>query len=170
MKTQDYTATILVDETPKQAFDAINNVRGWWSEEVEGGTEKLNNEFTYHYKDVHRCKMKLIEVIPGKKVVWLVLENYFDFTEDQTEWTGTKVSFEISEQDGKTQIRFAHLGLIPEFECFDICSNAWGGYINHSLRNLIATGKGQPNQKENETELLSESLERAAKHKSAPQH
>jgi hypothetical protein len=167
MENQDYTITFLVDQSPKRAFDAINNVRGWWSEEVEGGTEKLNDEFTYHYKDVHRCKMKLIEVIPDKKVVWLVLDNYFNFTEDQNEWTGTKISFEIAEKGGKTQIRFAHLGLAPEFECFEICSNAWAGYMSHSLPSLIATGKGQPNQKENETELISKSLSRVAKHKSA---
>jgi hypothetical protein len=162
MKNQDFTATILVDQTPKEAFDAVNNVRGWWSEEVEGGTEKLDDEFTYHYKDVHACKMRLIEVIPNEKVVWRVLDNYFKFTKDQTEWTGTKISFEIAEKEGKTQIRFVHLGLVPEFECFDICSNAWSGYINHSLHNLISKGMGQPNQKEGDTELISESLDRAS--------
>ena len=30
--------------------------------------------------------MKLIEVVPNKKVVWLVLDNHFNFTEDQSEW------------------------------------------------------------------------------------
>ncbi len=34
--------------------------------------------------------MKLIEVIPHKKVVWLVVENYFNFTEDKSEWKGYK--------------------------------------------------------------------------------
>ena len=33
-------------------------------------------------------------------------------------------------------------------ECFEACSDAWGGYIKGSLRSLIATGKGQPNVKE----------------------
>jgi len=148
MKTEDFTTTILVDQTPKQAFDAINNVRGWWSEEIEGGTDKLNDEFTYHYKDVHNCKMKLIEVVPDKKVVWLVMDNYFDFAKDQTEWTGTKISFEISKENNKTKIRFTHLGLVPEYECYDICKGAWTTYIQKSLRNLIETGKGQPNGKD----------------------
>lgn len=92
--------------------------------------------------------MKLTEVIPDKTVVWLVLDNYFNFTEDKTEWKGTKVIFEISQRENKTEIRFAHLGLVPEYECFDVCSNAWGTYINGSLRSLIATGKGRPNIKE----------------------
>ncbi|MBB6501196.1 SRPBCC domain-containing protein [Pedobacter cryoconitis] len=150
MNNQNFNIVLLVDQSPVEVFSAVNNVRGWWSEEIEGGTEKLNDEFTYHYKDVHNCRMKLIEVIPAKKVVWLVLNNYFNFTQDNNEWTGTKISFEISKQGDKTQMRFTHLGLLPGFECYDVCSNAWGGYINNSLYSLITTGKGQPNPKEHE--------------------
>jgi hypothetical protein len=150
MKTKDYTTSFTVDQTPEEAFRAIKNVRGWWSEEIEGSTDKLGDEFTYRYKDVHNCKMKLIEVIPHKKVVWLVVDNYFNFTKDKSEWKGTKITFEVSEKDNKTEIRFTHLGLVPEYECFDICSNAWGSYMNGSLRTLITTGKGQPNPKEKE--------------------
>lgn len=145
MTTKDFTTTLLVDQTPKETFQAINNVRGWWSEEIEGNTDKLNEEFRYHYEDVHRCKIKLIEVIPDKKVVWQVLDNYFKFTKDKSEWTGTKISFEISKQNNKTQIRFTHLGLVPEYECYDICKDAWTQYIQQSLFSLITTGKGQPN-------------------------
>jgi hypothetical protein len=143
-----FTTTILVDRTPEEAFNAINNVRGWWSEEIEGSTDKLNGEFTYHYKDVHRCKMKLIEFIPGKKVVWYVLDNYFKFTNDKSEWKDTKIIFDISTQDGKTKIQFTHVGLVPEYECYDICYNAWTNYIQNSLRSLITTGKGKPNGKD----------------------
>jgi hypothetical protein len=148
MNNQDFTTAILVTQPPKEAFNAITNVRGWWSEEIEGSADKLNDEFTYHYEDVHDCKMKLIEVIPGKKVVWLVVDNYFSFTKDKSEWKDTKISFDISKKGAKTQVRFTHLGLIPEYECFDVCSNGWRQYIQHSLFSLITTGKGQPNEKE----------------------
>lgn len=148
MKTADFTTTILVDQTPKATFDAINNVRGWWSEEIEGSTDKLHDVFLYHYKDIHVCKMKLVEVVPDKKVVWHVLDNHFSFTKDKTEWIDTKISFEISEKDNKTQLLFTHVGLVPEYECYDVCHDGWSNYINNSLRNLILTGKGQPNPKE----------------------
>jgi len=97
---------------------------------------------------VHRCKMKITEVIPGKKVVWRVLDNYFNFIEDKNEWKDTEISFEISRKGNKTEVRFTHVGLVPEYECFDVCSNAWGSYINGSLRSLITTGEGKPNLKE----------------------
>jgi uncharacterized protein YndB with AHSA1/START domain len=148
MSNQSYTTTILVDQSPEQVFNAITNVRGWWSEEVEGGTSKLNDEFLYHFKHVHVCKIKLTEVVPGKKVEWLVLENYFNFIKDQKEWKGTKMSFEISKKGDKTELLFTHHGLVPEYECYDICKDGWSNYINISLRNLIATGKGSPNAKE----------------------
>jgi len=151
MNTSDYTATIVVDQSPKEAFDAIINVRGWWSENIEGDTDKLNAEFTYQYQDVHRCRMKLIELIPNKKAVWLVTDNYFNFTKDKSEWKGTKLSFDISKKDGKTRIHFAHIGLVPEYECYDICSNAWSQYITQSLWSLITKGKGRPNVKEVKT-------------------
>lgn len=148
MSTSDFTTTLSVDQSPKEAFDAINNVRGWWSEEVEGNTNKLGDEFTYHYKDIHSCKMELIEVIPQKKVVWFVVDNYFKFTRDKSEWIGTKIIFEISQKENKTQIRFTHQGLVPEYECYNICRDAWSGYLLNSLAGLIRTGNGLPNRRE----------------------
>ena len=147
MTTTDFVSTLLVDQTPEEAFNAINNVRGWWSEEIEGSTDNLNEEFTYHYEDVHRSKMKIIELIPNKKVAWLVLDNYFNFTRDKSEWIGTKIIFDITEKGDKTEIRFTHEGLV-QYECFEICRDAWTNYIQKSLRNLITTGKGEPNGKD----------------------
>ena len=145
MTTKDFTTTILVDNNPEEVFDAINNVRGWWSEEIDGSTDKLNSEFDYHYEDVHRCKIRIVELVPNTKVVWSVLDNYFKFTKDKSEWKGTKIIFEIAEKDNKTEMRFTHQGLVPAYECYEICRDAWTGYIQKSLRNLITAGEGQPN-------------------------
>ncbi|MFD0361242.1 SRPBCC domain-containing protein [Nocardia sp. GCM10030253] len=156
MSDQNFTTTVTVDRTTAEAFDAINNVRGWWSEDIEGDTEKIGDEFFFNLEDVHRCKMKLTEVVPGEKVVWHVSDSWIDFIEDKTEWDDTEIVFEISEKDGETEIRFTHVGLVPAIECFDICSNAWGSYVTGSLRSLITTGKGDPSRKTDtfDTELL----------------
>ena len=148
MTSPNFSATISVDQTPEEAFKAVTNVRGWWSENIEGSTDKLGAEFTYRYKDAHYCKMKMTELVPGKRVVWHVLDNRFNFTKDEGEWKDTDVIFEIARKGDKTEIRFTHRGLVPEYACFDVCSNAWGSYINGSLRGLIATGNGKPNPKE----------------------
>ena len=145
MNSRNFTIALTLDQTPEKAFAAINNVRGWWSEEIEGNTDKSGAEFKYHFKDIHRCKLKITELVPGKKVVWHVLDNHFNFTKDKTEWKGTDIVFEISKKDGKTEVRFTHIGLVPEYECYDACKEGWGFYINTSLRDLITKGKGRPN-------------------------
>ena len=148
MANQSFTTVLSVDQTPEEVFDAINNVRGWWSENIEGNTRNLNSQFDYHYRNIHRCKMKIIESIPSKKIVWLVMDNYFKFTKDKSEWIDTKVIFEISKKEDKTEVRFTHQGLVPQYECYEVCNEAWGHFIQESLRALITTGKGQPSPRD----------------------
>jgi hypothetical protein len=150
MKNQNFTTTISVGQTPKEAFNAIKNFRAWWSEEIVGSTDKLNEVFFYHYKDIHLCKLKLIELIPDEKLFYQVLENEFSFTEDKNEWIDTRLVFIISSEGNKTKIRFTHEGLVPDYECYNVCFDAWITYIQKSLYNLITTGKGEPNTLEGE--------------------
>jgi hypothetical protein len=144
----DFSTTFAVQRTPQEAFEGITDVRGWWSQEVEGVTDRVGGEFEYHYKDVHRCTIRVTELVPGRKVAWRVLDNSFDFIEDQAEWKDTEVVFEIAPTEAGAEIRFTHVGLVPAYECYDVCSTAWAGYLGGSLRNLIDTGQGQPNPKE----------------------
>jgi uncharacterized protein YndB with AHSA1/START domain len=144
---QNYSTSFTVDQSPEEVFTAINNVRGWWSEEIEGRTDELG-EFKYQYQNIHRCTIKITELVPGKKVVWHIVDNYFNFVKDKGEWKDTDIVFEIAKKGDKTEVRFTHVGLVAAYECYDVCSDAWGTYINGSLRNLITEGKGKPNQNE----------------------
>ncbi len=144
MKNQNFTASFTVDQSPDEVFDAITNVPGWWSGEIEGDTNKRGAEFTYRYKDVHHSRQKITEFVPGKKIVWHVLDSQLSLLKDKSEWNGSDIVFDISEKGGKTEVRFTHAGLVPQFECYGSCSNAWGMLINGNLRKLITTGKSQP--------------------------
>jgi len=147
MENQNYTTAILVNKSPEKAFEAVNNVRGWWTENIKGNTQKLNNEFEVRFGDVHFSRQKLIEFIPDRKVVWLVTDSKLSFVKNQQEWTNTRIIFEVSESNGQTLVRFTHLGLVPEYECHEACSGAWSGYIHDSLKELIETGEGKPEPK-----------------------
>jgi quinol monooxygenase YgiN len=144
---QDYTTSFVVEQTPEEVFAALTNPRAWWSEDIDGTTDKFGALFYYHFKDIHRGTFKVTELVPGKKVTWHVVQNYFNFVKDMTEWTGTDLVFEIAPTDRGTEIRFTHVGLKPSEECYDVCHDSWGFYIG-SLRNLISTGSGQPNKGE----------------------
>lgn len=154
MENQDFIVTISVDKSPAEVFKAVTNVGGWWSEEIEGHTANQGDVFYYHFQDVHRCTIKLTEVVPNKKIVWEVLDNYFNFTQDKTEWIDNTISFDITQTDGHTTLKFTHHGLLPEYECYDICAKCWTEYISGSLFDLITKGRGQPNPKESEAQSV----------------
>ncbi|HEU5187944.1 MAG TPA: SRPBCC domain-containing protein [Candidatus Saccharimonadales bacterium] len=145
MNNQNYTATFMVDQSPEEVFKAVTNVRGWWGENVNGSTEKEGGEFVYEVPGVHRSVQKVTEVIPNKKVVWLVTESNMTFISDPKEWVGTRIVFTIAEENGKIKLTFVHEGLKPEVECYKFCKPAWDQYIKGSLYKLITTGEGTPN-------------------------
>jgi len=142
MNTQNFTTSFSVDQTPEETFAAITNVRGWWTGDIEGSTDTVGDEFSYRYPGAHYSKQKITELVANQRVVWRVVDSDLTGPDDPSEWTGTEISFDISRTDGRTEVRFSHLGLVPEFECFDSCSSAWGFYVNGSLRRLITTGEG----------------------------
>lgn len=148
MTPQNYTATFTVAQSPEQVFAAVTNPRGWWSEEIEGRTDTLGAEFEFHYKDLHRTTQKITELVPNQRVVWEVTESHIGFVADTNEWRGTKIVFEIARKGARTELRFTHVGLVPAMACYEDCSGAWGFYVNDSLRDLIATGSGNPNRKQ----------------------
>lgn len=143
MTARDFTFTLETKNSPEHVFRAIRDVRSWWSglysEEFSGETENLHDEFSFRAGEgAHYSRQKLVEVIPNKKVVWLITEGELSFIEKTDEWVGTRVIFEISEKNGKTQLVFTHEGLTPEVECYDSCAPAWSMYLKDKLLPLIS--------------------------------
>lgn len=137
----DLTHTITVDQTPEQVFAAITNVRGWWTGDITGKTAEVGDEFAYRYRDLHYSNQRVVEASPGRKVVWLVTDSNLSFVADKSEWTGTRIEFEITREGGRTQLRFTHVGLARGAQCFTDCFAAWGSYITGNLRRRIETGR-----------------------------
>ena len=145
MTTQDFTTTLLVPATPQQVFDAVIDVRGWWSEAIEGRTDQLGAEFSFRFEDLHRSTHLITERVPGRRVAWETVDAQINFVADKQEWNGTRVVFEIEPRGDQTELRFTHVGLVPAIECYGKCSRAWTFHVG-SLRALITTGRGQPNR------------------------
>jgi hypothetical protein len=147
MKKQDYTATILVKPTANKAFESINDVAAWWTENIDGSSEKLNDVFTVHFGEAF-VTMKIVESVMDKKVVWNVTDCYLHWLADKEEWKNTRMVFEISAEGDSTCIEFTHVGLTPQAECYDSCVKGWDQYIKDSLAKLINEGRGLPQRKQ----------------------
>src|SRR5690606_23998854 len=101
-----FTTTFTVSQPPEAVFEAINAPRNWWSGEFEGNSDKLGDEFTYRYRDLHFSKQRVTEFVPGKRVAWHVLESVLSFLEDKNEWAGTTITFDIARKGDKTELVF----------------------------------------------------------------
>lgn len=138
---KNFTTAFTVEQSPEAAFAAINDPRAWWSGQHEGDTSKVGDEFSYRYQDFHYSRQRVIELVPGKRVAWHVIDGRLNFVEDKTEWTGTTITFDIARKGDKTEVVFTHVGLKPAVECYDTCTDAWTSLIRGSLKQLIETGK-----------------------------
>jgi uncharacterized protein YndB with AHSA1/START domain len=152
MNDQSYTTVLSVERSPQEVFDAINDVRSWWNRNLEGASGAVGDEFVHHVEGIHRAQIAVTELVPGERVVWRVLDNWFSFIGDQREWKDTEIRFDIAGDDGTTEIRFTHVGLVPSDECYAVCETAWGHYIHNSLRRLIINGEGMPNSSPGEVD------------------
>jgi uncharacterized protein YndB with AHSA1/START domain len=142
MNSQTYTATIDVAKPPDHVFECIIDVSKWWGgKELEGSTRLLNDEFTIKHGDVHYSKQRMIEVVPGRRVVWLITESRLAWLENKHEWTDTRLVFEIAPRGEGAVLHFTHQGLVPERECHATCSEGWNLVIKDYLFNFIAEGR-----------------------------
>ncbi|MCD2421542.1 SRPBCC domain-containing protein [Niabella pedocola] len=139
-----YTTSIFVDASPQNVFEAINDIAGWWSENIEGEPGAPGGELFYHYRNAHLMKLKVVELKRDEKIVWFVKDNFFDFTQDDAGLKGTKIIFAIQREGDGTRLDFTHHGLVKECACYDICKSAWDELVGESLYQRITTGKGNP--------------------------
>ena len=129
--------SFVVDATPRQVFEAINDVPSWWTGDIQGESRRAGDEFVFRYKDIHRSWQRIVESIPGERVVWEVLDAHLSFARDPAEWKGTRMVFEIVPRGKRTELRFTHEGLSPECECFEQCVKGWTYYVGESLKNRV---------------------------------
>jgi hypothetical protein len=142
--TNSYSTSYVVDQSPDEVFAAILDVDAWWTGEIEGRADEVGATFTYRHPPQHESVQHVVELEPGRRVVWRVTDSHLSFANPPSEWTGTEIVFDLTPVGSGTELRFTHVGLVPEVDCFEACSSGWLHYASGSLRSLITTGKGLP--------------------------
>ena len=141
MKSSSYSTSFLSPESPENIFKTLTDVTEWWSgiysETIKGKSGKVGDEFTFKAGGgAHYTKQKLVEMVPGKKLVWVVEDSNLSFLEKTNEWDGTRIEFDLAKEGDLTKVTFSHDGLVPEMQGYDGCSDAWALYM-HKLREKL---------------------------------
>jgi len=144
MANHNYHTSITADISPHEAFDKIGRVPAWWGTDFQGQSRQVGDVFTVRFQSGDVYTIKTVEVVPEKKVVWQVIDSIRPSLKDQHEWIGTQIVWEISSRGTGTQIAMTHVGLVPDLECYDVCSQGWSFLVDKSLLNLITDNKGTP--------------------------
>ena len=142
-----YQQSLVIEAAPAAVYAALTTpqgLRGWWTQDCDVATQvggMLQFRFGPHYKH-----MRIEQLDPQREVRWLCTVAHIDvdrFTR-KDEWVGTQLAFHLSPHgDGHTRLDFEHIGLVPEFECHEICSDGWRHFLR-SLQLYAQTGKGTP--------------------------
>jgi uncharacterized protein YndB with AHSA1/START domain len=118
-----------------EALTTTSGLAAWWTvqtsgESVPGGT--LEFRFGAQFFN----KMKVLEMKPNETLVWECVQGAPD-------WIGTKITLSLDENEGKTRVRFSHVGFKEANDFYAQCNFSWGRYME-SLRNYCEKGKGTP--------------------------
>lgn len=137
--SESFRTIIHVASTPKEAFAAISRPQEWWNPQIAEPSEAVGDEFGFDEPGLHRTRLRVVEAAPGRRIVWRVVENHFGFVEDQEEWVGTDIVFDIEPGEHGVTVTLTHVGLVPEFECYSVCAGAWTYLLGSNIRQMLAT-------------------------------
>jgi hypothetical protein len=124
--------------TPERAYDTLatlDGLSGWWTEKTTGSTD-IEGEIAFDFERGDFV-MKVLELEPGKKVLWEVVGG------STPEWIGTKIHWDLRQEDDYTVVLFKHEGWREPVEFMHHCSTKWASFLM-SLKQLVETGKGAP--------------------------
>src|SRR5690606_644633 len=139
---KNFTYNFSANKSVSAVFKYLLNVTNWWvgfyEETITGESQKVGDEFSFYAGGgMHITRQKLVELIPNKKIVWLITESNLSFLNETDEWNNTQLIFDMQQNsDGSTAVQFTHQGLVPQIECYNQCSDAWTQYMNQLKTNL----------------------------------
>lgn len=142
MNNNSFNSSITTPTGADDAIAKISKVPEWWGVTFSGRSEQQGDEFTVKMTGDSFFNFTVSELVPGKRVVWLVTDCHMPWYSDKTEWKDTRLIFDLSEKGGETEVRFTHEGLTPDVECYEDCQTGWTHWIKTSLFSYLATGKG----------------------------
>src|SRR5258708_40212727 len=122
MEKKSFQSSIAAKISAGDAIQRISKVPEWWGITFDGNSEKQNDKFIVKMSGDSFFNFTVAELIPGKRIVWLVTACNMPWYSDKKEWANTKLIFDLKENNGITELNFTHEGLTPEVECYNDCA------------------------------------------------
>jgi hypothetical protein len=147
MSNESYAREIVVNVNAGAAYRALTEeIDKWWAP-VSNAVTAVGDTVTVRF-DPTFWTMRVNKLASGERVEWECIEanHIVDGMPGsiREEWVGTKLIWNIRDQEEKTKISFIHEGLVPSLECFDICEASWDYFFVNSLKSYLDTGEGTP--------------------------
>lgn len=151
MSNSNYSRTISVAASAKEAYEALTRGFEFWWTKPDRPIVKANDKATFSFPPGQGYwTFQATDLNPGQYVEMVCVEAHHPSDgmpkEIETEWLGSHVVWQIAEKDGKSEIRFEHRGLTPELHCYDVCEQGWDRFFVNSLKAYLDTGVGAPHQ------------------------
>jgi uncharacterized protein YndB with AHSA1/START domain len=121
-----------------RALTTIEGLSGWWTTDTQGDRPddtQVGDTLRFRF-GTGGFDMKVLELRPAEHVLWQVVDG-------PPEWLGTKIGFDLKQNDDWTSVLFKHQGWNEPVEFMHHCSTKWGVFLL-SLKSLLETGQGTP--------------------------
>ena len=128
----------IKSSSPTAVYSALATIEGlsaWWTSDTTGES-KIDGAIAFRFGPAGGFDMKILELVPGKRVSWLVVDG-------PVEWIGTKIYFDLKQEDDYAIVLFKHEGWKEPVEFMHHCSTKWATFLL-SLKALLETRKGAP--------------------------
>jgi len=134
MTVQNYTNSINVNSSNKEAFSALTeNLHYWWGKTSSKLFEE-NGQFTVTFDNGYWWTFKIVEFKPNNKLIWKCVNGEPEFNK---EWINHTIHWKISSKNNSTHINFLQIGLTPELDCYEVCSSTWDRFLLGELKNYL---------------------------------
>jgi uncharacterized protein YndB with AHSA1/START domain len=134
----DILHKVGIKSLPLRVYNALatrEGLSGWWTKDTQWDG-KVGSVISFRFGDRGFIDVKVLELDPAKRVLWQVVDG-------PAVWIGTKISFDLVQEDDFTLVFFKHQGWKEPSEFMHHCSTKWALFLM-SAKSLVETGKGAP--------------------------
>jgi len=146
---QVFLRDLRIGASPATVYRALTTqqgIEGWWTATCSVSRETggdVTVRFDRTFKTFH-----IDRLVPSTLVRWRCIDARLEIPGHSLrpdEWVGTVIQFSLrgDAAGGGTVLSLAHIGLLPRFDCYEICCAGWVQFLE-SLKQYCETGVGAP--------------------------